>query len=95
MKRFGTVLAIAAACGMALAAAASAAPRQDAQNTPFNYKVDSKGNRVPKGNRVTNPDGSWREVIPGKCPTIKEMSANGVYKVSSDCSKPANPRSPS
>lgn len=59
---------------------------EQAQNTPFNYALDSKGNRVPKGNRVTNPDGSWREEIrQGKCTTIKEMSADGVYKETHSC----------
>jgi hypothetical protein len=35
------------------------------QKTPsgWNYDVDQHGNRVPKGNRVTNPDGSWREEV--------------------------------
>ena len=93
MKRFGTILAISALCGFGMPAAALATPEQRVQDTPFPYKLDSKGNRIPKGNRTTNPDGSWREIIPGKCPTIKEMSADGVYKVSSGCSKPVSPRS--
>ena len=38
------------------------------QQTPkgWNYEIKD-GKRVPKGNRVTNPDGSWREEVkPGQ-----------------------------
>jgi len=46
---------------------------------------------VPKGNRVTNPDGSWREELKqGNCVTIKERSAAGEYKETRQC----NPGSP-
>jgi len=46
---------------------------------------------VPKGNRVTNADGSWREEVrQGNCVTIKERSASGEYKETRQCN-PGNP----
>ena len=76
---------------MALAAtAASAAFAQAAatdQATPKNFNWEIKdGKRVPKGDRQTNADGSWREEIrQGKCVTIKEKSASGEYKETRKC----------
>ncbi len=85
-------VAIAAIAGFGLAsiAAAQAAPAQKAavQATPkgWNYQLDKNGNRIPKGERVTNADGSWREEIrQGKCVTVKQMSADGVYKATTNC----------
>ena len=41
---------------------------------------------MPKGNRVTNADGSWREETrQGKCITIKEKSPAGEYKETRRC----------
>ena len=70
----------------ATAAYAAAPPAQDAK-TPKGWSYESKdGKRVPKGNRVTNADGSWREEIKqGNCVTIKEMSAQGEYKETRQC----------
>ena len=73
--------------GLTAAAHASAAPGEQAQATPkdWNYKIKD-GKRVPKGDRVTNADGSWREEIRvGKCVTVKEKSAAGAYKESRRC----------
>ena len=76
--------------GVALVAAASsgayAAPPQN-QSTPNNFNYEIKdGKRVPKGNRVVNKDGSWREEVrQGNCVTIKEMSAAGEYKETRQC----------
>ena len=80
-------LAFVAAAGLA-----SAAYAQD-QKTPRGWSYEIKdGKRVPKGNRVTNPDGSWREEVrQGNCVTIKERSAAGEYKETRQC----NPGSPS
>ena len=84
-------------CGVALMAAAGyttvalAQPQQD-QQTPrgWNYEIKD-GKRVPKGNRVTNADGSWREEVrQGNCVTIKERSATGEYKETRQCN-PQNP----
>lgn len=73
--------AFAATAGYATAAAA-----QNLQ-TPKNWSYEIRdGKRVPKGNRVTNPDGSWRETVrQGNCVTIKERSAAGEYKETRQC----------
>src|SRR5262245_50266920 len=88
MLGFGrTLLAIG---GVALAASASLAaapapPQSQATPNNFNYEIRN-GQRVPKGNRVTNPDGSWREEIKqGNCVTVKTMSAAGEYKETRQC----------
>lgn len=87
MKRTATKLLIAGAivC-VASAAFATIAAAQD-QQTPRNWSYDIKdGKRVPKGNRVTNADGSWREEVrQGNCVTIKERSAAGEYKETRQC----------
>jgi hypothetical protein len=75
--------------GIALAATAGYAPVATAQNqqTPkgWNYEIRD-GKRVPKANRVTNPDGSWREQVrQGNCVTVKERSAAGEYKETRQC----------
>ena len=89
MTRFGTVLLVSALVAFGLASAASAAPEKGTKDTPFNYKLDSKGNRIPKGNKVIRADGSWREEIPqgNGCVLVKEMSADGVYRSFSECPK--------
>jgi hypothetical protein len=76
---------------MALAATAASAAYAQAtagdQATPksFNWEIKD-GKRVPKGDRRTNADGSWREEIrQGKCVVIKEKSASGEYKESRRC----------
>ena len=77
--------------GIALfASALVAGPTQaqtgnDVKSTPFNYVIKD-GKPVPKGNRVTNADGSWREETrQGKCVTIKEGSAQGDVKTTRRC----------
>ena len=74
-------VAIFAAAGYAAVASA-----QD-QKTPRGWSYEIKdGKRVPKGNRVTNPDGSWREEVrQGNCVTVKERSASGEYKETRQC----------
>ena len=80
VPRLAIALAGFALAGAAVATAQSGQvdqPKQQIQHTPFNYDVVN-GQRVPKGNRVTNPDGSWRETIrQGNCTTVKEKSAAG------------------
>jgi hypothetical protein len=78
-------VAIIAAAGFATVAMA-----QQDRSTPKGWSYEIKdGKRVPKGNRVTNPDGSWREEVrQGNCVTIKEKSASGEYKETRQC----NPR---
>ena len=74
---------------IALVAAGAYATAASAQNqqTPRNWSYEIKdGKRVPKGNRVTNPDGSWREEVrQGNCVTVKERSASGEYKETRQC----------
>lgn len=79
------LLAGAAAC-VAVAGFAAVAQAQ-AQQTPRNWNYEIKdGKRVPKGNRVTNADGSWREEVrQGNCVTVKERSAAGEYKETRQC----------
>jgi hypothetical protein len=70
-------------------AAAQPAPNQQPSQTPkgWNYEIKN-GQRVPKGNRVSNPDGSWREELKqGNCVTVKEKSASGEYKESRQCNQ--------
>jgi hypothetical protein len=88
MLMLGGIVAV-AAIGLAGVAYAQAQPQ-----TPkgWSYTLDKSGQRVPKGNRVTNPDGSWREEVrQGNCVTVKERSASGEYKETRQC----NPQNPS
>jgi hypothetical protein len=88
-RRAGKVLMFGAMAIVAAAGAATSASAQDqGRQTPhgWNYSLDKDGHRVPKGNRVTNPDGSWREEVKqGNCVTIKERSASGEYKETRQC----------
>jgi ABC-type sugar transport system substrate-binding protein len=86
MRLGKTMLVLGATALVAGAAGATAAAAQD-QKTPRNWNYEIKdGKRVPKGNRVTNADGSWREEVrQGNCVTIKERSANGEYKETRQC----------
>lgn len=81
-------VAMIAAAGLATAAVAQDQP----QSTPrgWNYEIRD-GKRVPKAaNRVTKPDGSWREEVKqGNCVTVKERTASGEYKETRQC----NPQS--
>ena len=90
-KRLEVALAVIAGFGVASMALAQAPQQQQAQAqsqaTPKGWSYTIKdGKRVPKGNRVVNADGSWREEIrQGKCVTVKEKSAAGEYKESRSC----------
>ena len=86
-------LLIGAVAIAATAAYATAAPAQN-QQTPKGWSYDIKdGKRVPKGDRVTNSDGSWRETVrQGNCVTIKERSANGEYEETRQCDPRKNPQ---
>ncbi len=51
----------------------------------FPYEIVN-GKRVPRGKRVTNADGSWREEIrDGGCVTVKEQTAAGEYRETRKC----------
>jgi hypothetical protein len=63
------------------------ASAQAAQSTPksWNYEIKD-GKRVPKGERVTKADGSWREEVrQGNCVTVKEKTAAGEYRETRQC----------
>jgi hypothetical protein len=86
MRLARKALMIGAVALVATAGYATVAAAQN-QSTPKNWSYEIKdGKRVPKGNRVTNPDGSWREEVKqGNCVTIKEKSAAGEYKETRQC----------
>jgi len=56
-------------------------------STPKSFSYELRdGKRVPKGNRVTNADGSWREEVrQGSCTTVKEKTAAGDYSETRKC----------
>jgi hypothetical protein len=88
MTRTWKIVLGVALAGLAATAASAAFAQQSADvATPkgFNWEIKD-GKRVPKGQRQTNADGSWREEIrQGKCVTIKEKSAAGEYKETRRC----------
>ena len=77
--------------GIVLGASAAFAAGQQSQNqqqqTPKGWSYNlQNGQRVPKGNRQVNADGSWREEVKqGNCVTVKEKSASGEYKETRQC----------
>jgi hypothetical protein len=95
LSRKKAILIGAAALGAAVgpATAAYAQAQGQDQQTPKNWSYEIRdGKRVPKGNRVTNADGSWREEVrQGNCVTIKERSAAGEYKETRQCNPGSNP----
>ena len=80
-----------AACTVGLIATllpGAASAQQQSRPTPPKWGYELRdGKRVPRDtNRVTKPDGSWREEIrQGKCVTVKERSATGEYKETRQC----------
>ena len=87
MFGLGKKLLVLGGVAMIASAGLAAAPAPQDQATPkgFNYEIKD-GKRVPKGNRVTNSDGSWREEVKqGNCVTVKERSAGGEYKETRQC----------
>lgn len=89
MKKLWISAAAGAIMGLGLASAASAyaPPQANAQSTPrgWNYEIKD-GKRVPKNNRVTKADGSWREEVrQGKCVIVKEKTSAGEYRESRRC----------
>jgi hypothetical protein len=81
------VLGVAGLAFAATAASAAWAQTTGDQATPkdFNWEIKD-GKRVPKGQRQTNADGSWREEIrQGKSLPIKDKSAAGEYNATRSC----------
>ena len=93
MKLNRKIALVAGAAAFAAAVGFASAAYAQNQKTPNNWNYEIRdGKRVPKaGNRVTNPDGSWREEVrQGNCVTVKERSATGEYKETRQCN-PNNP----
>ena len=89
MAKVRNVLLLMVAMAASSAAYAQVQPPQTPKN--WNYTLDRNGQRVPKGNRVNNPDGSWREEVrQGTCVTVKERAASGEYRETRQCN-PQNP----
>ena len=83
-----SLLVLGGAAMVATTGFATSALAQQSQHTPQNFNWEIRdGKRVPKaGNRVTKPDGSWREEQrQGNCVTVKERSASGEYKETRQC----------
>lgn len=81
------MVALAAGVVLAMAVPADAQGRGKQAKTPDNWSYEIKqGRRVPRGNRVTNEDGSWREEVRrGDCVLVKTMSAQGEYREVREC----------
>ena len=82
-----TALVLSGAAMLAATGFSSLAVAQQNSSTPRGWSYEIKdGKRVPKGNRVTKADGSWREEVKqGNCVTVKERSAAGEYKETRQC----------
>ena len=89
MKKSAIAALVVGAIALGATAAYAAAPQQSQQTeqTPKGWSYNlQNGQRVAKGNRVTNADGSWREETKqGNCTTVKEKSAAGEYKETRQC----------
>ncbi|HEX8366230.1 MAG TPA: hypothetical protein VF603_13195 [Allosphingosinicella sp.] len=91
MKPLHLTLAVGGAVALVLAIGALSpafAQRGVAEaKTPANWSYEIRnGRRVPRGNRVTQPDGSWREEVrDGACVTVRTMSASGEYRETRQC----------
>ena len=81
----GGLVAVALAVGALTPALAQRGETQ--AKTPANWSYEIRnGRRVPRGNRVSNPDGSWREEVrDGACVTVRTMSASGEYRETRQC----------
>jgi hypothetical protein len=84
-----TIVAAIAAVGVGIAVvpASAQSSTQGCVSPPgLNYMI-CNGQRVPKpGNRVTSPDGGWREESrQGNCIVIREKTGNGEFKESRRC----------
>ena len=79
-------IAVTGAFGATGAAAQQGGGGQCTSPPGLNYMI-CNGQRVPKpGNRVVNPDGSWREEVrQGSCVVVKEKTASGEYKETRQC----------
>ena len=86
-----TILTALVSAGLGLAAlpdsASAQSARQGCVSPPgMNYMI-CNGQRVPKpSNRITAPDGSWREETKqGNCIVVREKTATGEFRESRRC----------
>lgn len=89
MRLFSIGAMLVGAAGLAFVGFAAAANAQPANSKPtpksWNYEIKD-GKRVPKGQRVVNADGSWREEIrQGNCVTTKQKTPTGEYRETQRC----------
>ena len=87
MRRAYRILLTIGGAALVATAATAAYAQASGASTPngWNYEIKD-GKRVPKAERKTNADGSWREESrQGSCVTIKEKTASGEYKESRRC----------
>ena len=82
-----TVTSVVLAAFLAGSADAVVQSNPSSAQTPKGWNYELKdGKRVPKGNRVTSADGSWREEVrQGQCTTVKQKSAAGDYSETHKC----------
>lgn len=83
----GAVIAGAAIAFGAFGSAAAAQKSEAEAKTPSSWSYEIRnGRRVPRANRVTAADGSWREEVrDGTCVTVRTMSAQGEYRETREC----------
>ncbi len=87
VSKTALLIGLAVLAGAGFAGAAIAQSNPNSQSTPkgWNYEIKD-GKRVPKGDRMINADGSWREEVrQGSCVTIKEKTATGEYSETRRC----------
>jgi len=62
-------------------------PGKSQAKTPTAWSYEIKdGKRVPKAERRTNADGSWKEEIRrGDCVTVREKTGTGEYREKRAC----------
>jgi len=87
MRRAYRILLTFGAAALVATAASAAYAQATGGSTPSSWNYEIKdGKRVPKAERKTNADGSWREESrQGTCVTVKEKTASGEYKESRRC----------
>lgn len=79
----GLVVVAFGAWSPAIAKKSSSAEAKLPESFPYDVR---NGRRVPKSNRVTNEDGSWREEVKdGDCTTVREKSPSGEYREATKC----------
>jgi hypothetical protein len=81
------ILTTAAALVLGGATATLAQKPDSDTKTPPGWSYDVKnGERVPRGKRQVNADGSWKEEIRnGDCVTVRQKTSSGEYRETREC----------